>query len=295
MRRFRHFRPLRAALGAVTALSAVVLAPGLAVPAVSQQPPAARAQGATAPNTLFAGHALVAETVDSSLQNGWYTLGVHPGGVELDEALPVPGAHGATSSNIGSWYRRDPNGRFEPLHDRTELRLRRNGDLVLLTGRGRRLWHTGTHGSGAVRLTLHTNGSLALHTNTGRVVWSSRSGQVQMAGGMTLKPGRQLRGAWETALPHGEVVTLTMQRNGNLVHRCGRRIDWQSHTHVRGSSLRLETNGALRIVGPKGRTVWSAHIRGGRHDYAYLVGPWMEINADDNGTILWHVRTSCGT
>src|SRR5262249_41268803 len=159
----------------------------------------------------------VAGTKHSSLSAGWYTLDTYSGTVELDETIPVPGRHGTSSWGTGTWFRDDPTGLFQAPHDHTVLRLRPNGALALVTSHGKRLWHSGTRGSGAVRLTLHRSGNLALHTTTGKVVWSSHSGQVQMAPGMRLEPGHRLRDAWETAFPHGAPVTLTMQRDGNLV------------------------------------------------------------------------------
>jgi hypothetical protein len=234
------------------------------------------------PTTLLAGHALVAGTDHAQLHNGWYTLDVFPGMAVLSETIPIEGDPGPESSTIDTWSRMDPTGRFDADHDRTQLRLRRNGDLALVTEHGhRQLWHSGTKGSGAARLTLHRGGGLALHTKSGKVVWSSRSGQVQLAGGMSLGPGERLRTAIETGFG-GKPYTLTMQRDGNLVQRCGSHVMWQTRTHVRGSSLRLSTGGALRIFSPKGRAVWSSRS-GGDGDYAVFDSGRMMVQLD------WHV------
>jgi hypothetical protein len=157
-----------------------------------------------------------------------------------------------SGSSTGIWFRDDPTGEFQASHDHTVFRLTKQGDLTLVTSRGQRLWHSDTSGSGAVRPTLHHSGNLALHTRSGRVVWSSHSGRVLMSGGMTLQPGHQLRDAWETAFPHGLPVTLTMQHDGNLVHRCGARVDWQSHTHVAGSTMQMFANGI--------KMIWDANL-----------------------------------
>lgn len=280
------------ALGGLVALAAITLGAGLTAPSQATVPdPAHRVvsvETEPSPHTLFAGQALVAGTTRSALRNGWYELEVWSGMVHLSETIPVAGSDGPSSSGTGTWFRNDPTGRFQAQHDHSRLRLRDNGDLVLVTSGGRRLWHSGTRGSGAVRLTLHSRGNLALHTRAGKIVWSSHSGQVQMSGGMRLEPGRQLRDAWETAFRGGHVITLRMQRNGNLVHRCGSRIDWQSRTSVPGSTLRMYRNGALRVVTPSGRTVWASGS-GGNHDYAYFNSKHMTIMADGID-MIWYAR-----
>lgn len=134
-----------------------------------------------------------------------------------------------------------------------------------------------------MQLTLHRTGNLALHTESGKVVWSSHSGQVLMSGGMVLESGQRLRDAWETAFRGGYTITLTMSRGGNLIHRCGRHIDWQTHTHVKGSTLRMHADGSLQVVTPKGRRVWGSGSGG--HDYARLNGKYMSIEADGLDTI----------
>jgi hypothetical protein len=240
------------------------------------------------PHSLLAGQALVAGTKHSSLGTGWYSLVTYSGTVELDETIPVPTRHGTTSWGTGTWFRDDPTGYFQAPHDHTVLRLRPSGDLALVTSHGHRLWHSGTGGSGAVRLTLHRSGNLALHTKNGRVVWSSHSGQVQMGAGMSLGPGQRLRDAWETAFPHGAPVTLTMQRNGNLVHRCGSQVDWQTHTHVTGSSLRMYRSGALRVVTPRGRVVWGSGTAG-HHDAVVFNSKQMWIE-DGELDLLWYAH-----
>lgn len=254
--------PFLVAVGGLVALAAVSVGAGVISPAdATVAGPTHRATTlATDPSvyTLLAGHSLVAGSTHSTLSNGWYSLDAYSGSVELHETIPVAGKNGTSSASTGTWFRDDPTGRFQASHDHTRLRLGLHGDLALITSHGRRLWHSGTRGSGAVRLSLHRGGNLALHTKAGKVVWSSHSGQVQMSGGMSLGPGHQLRDAWETEFPHGRPVTLTMQRDGNLVHRCGSRIDWQTHTHVAGSTLRMYRNGALRVVTGKGRAVWSS-------------------------------------
>ncbi len=270
---------LLTALGSALALT-------VALGAVPPAPAAAQASSVT----LTAGHALIAGTARSTLHNGWYSLETTSGTVTLWEAIPVPGADGPTTSTTGTWFRADPTGMFQADHDHSELRLRPNGDLELLTSHGRRLWHSGTRGSGAVRLTLHRNGLLALHAKSGRIVWSSQSGQEQMSGGMSLRPGQRLRSAWETAFPKGGPTTLTMQRNGNLVYRCGSEVAWQSGTHVPGSTLRMYRTGVLRVETPQGRVVWSSG-RHGKHDYAYFVSSNMMIRADGI-ELVWYAQTN---
>lgn len=271
----------------VLVLAALVVGGAPSVVDAAPSHSVATTRGSSAPRDLLAGHALVAGTKHSELHNGRFTLDVYSGTVELDETIPVATAHGPTSSSTGTWFRDDTTGRFQASHDHTVFRLTRTGDLTLVTAHGRRLWHSGTEGSGGVRLTLHRSGDLALHTRSGKVVWSSHSGHILMSGGMTLPPGHRLRDAWETAFPRGVPVTLTMQRDGNLVHRCGSRIDWQSHTHVAGSTMHVYRRGGMRILAPSGRAVWSTGS-GGKHDGAWFDAKFMEILS--GAEPIWHAR-----
>ena len=290
-----HFRPLSTALGGLLALAVVAVPSSLSAAAdATVSAPAQRSvsKGAdTHPDTLLAGQALVARTPHSTLSSGWYSLVLSPGMVELDETIPVAGSDYSDTATTGTWFRSDATGRFQAWHDRTKLRLRPNGDLTLTTSRGRQLWHSGTGGSGAVRLTLHAGGNLALHARSGKVVWSTHTGQQQMSGGMRLEPGQQLRNAWETAFRGGKMTTLTMQRDGNLVHRCGSRVDWQTHTRVAGSTLRMYRTGVLRVVTPRGRVAWSSHSGG--HDHAFFDGAGLDILADGID-LVWYARTNFG-
>ncbi len=291
-----HTRTLTTACAGVAAVAAISL--GLPAQATAGDPTRPRIPptvhrvvntAVSTPHTLVAGQALVAGTRHSSLGNGWYSLSVSSGMVELDETIPVPTrSGGSTTWGTGTWFRQDPTGRFHAAHDHSQFRLRRNGDLALVTARGRQLWHSRTGGSGGVLLTLHRRGNLTLETRSGKVVWASHSGQVQMSGGMSLAPGQQLRDAWETAFPHGTPITLEMQRDGNLVHRCGSKIDWQTHTHVRGSTLRMFRNGALRVVGPSGRVVWSSHS-GGNHRYTVFNAKYVWIDSDELD-LVWYAH-----
>ncbi|CAM3187786.1 hypothetical protein NODU109028_02410 [Nocardioides dubius] len=259
----------------------------------ADQTPSHRApQAERSTTTLFAGQALVAGTSRSELTNGWYTLTVTSGDVELRETIPLPGRDGTSSTSTGTWFRTDTTGWFSAERDRTRLRLRRNGDLALVTSRGRQLWHSGTKGSGAVQLNVRGNGALTLTTKSGKVVWRSHSGQTQMSGGMRLKPGQKFRNAWETAFSGGKVTTLTMQRDGNLVQRCGSMVTWQSRTHVRGSELRMSRTGVLRVVTPKGRVAWRAS-GGPNRDYAWFNSSSMIMQSLDATGIklIWQANT----
>lgn len=265
----RRSRILLTALASVTALAITTVGPAASGDADDEIPPA----------SLLAGQALVAESDHDKLSNGPYTLTVSSGFVELDEYYEKLG------STTGSWFADGESKRIRQ-HDRTRLVLRRNGDLVLLTERGQRMWHTGTKGSGAVRLTVHRGGNLALHTESGRVVWATHSGKVFLWAGQSLKPGQRLVRAWGTHRPGWKLSTLTMHRNGNLVHRCGKKVTWQSRTHVRGSSLRLYRNGALRILGPKGGVVWTSRSGGHRRiENVYLAGGSLYIHHGSD--IIW--------
>ena len=115
-------------------------------------------------------------------------------------------------------------------------------------------------------------------------MWASHTGRILIPGGGMLGSGKQLREASQTGFPHGRPGTLTMQRDGNLVHRCGSSVDWQSRTHVAGSTLRVTLGGLLQVVGPHGRTVWSRGSSG--HQDVYFNGALMDLE-DYHMRPLW--------
>lgn len=218
------------------------------------------------PNTLYAGQALVSRrhSYDSlSSRSGEFVLYPSTGSVFLDQIAPITGPKGPSTVETGVWHEEDTFGPPVAPHDQTALRLKRNGNLVLITQRGRVLWSTRTQGTGSNnRLVVRNNGNLVLYTGSGKRLWASHTSPVFLGAGESLQSGRRMVSLWDHNAIGFKLVTLTMQRNGNLVYRCRNTVNWSSHTHVRGSQLVMQDNGNVVIRAPDGRRLWSTHTKG---------------------------------
>ncbi|MGZ4494413.1 MAG: hypothetical protein ACXVWU_06920 [Nocardioides sp.] len=269
------------AASGVAALAAALLT-GLApsTPATASEPA----------NVLSVGHQLTALTATDHLSSpsGEFTLTAEPDRVSLYEVIRFGASSEGDSFTTGTWFRDDGTGLHQSNTDRTTLRLQRNGNLVLRTASGVRLWSTRTVGSGATRLVLTDRGNLLLKTAAGTTVWSSGSGRVVIKAGATLGSRQRLVDAWNTSMPHGARATLTMQANGNLVHRCGTTVLWQTHTHTRRSRLQVTSTGAVRVVAPDGHVTWSS--RSGKHSISTLFSVrGMELHQySPTDRVVWH-------
>jgi len=219
------------------------------------------ATAATPRDSLLAGQRITAGTTADHLESpsGEFTLTAYSAEVQLDQTVPFNAGDGGSYSQ-GTWFRNDASGKHNPDHDRTVLLLKRDGNLVLRLANGTRLWASGTAGSGATKLRLTNGGNLVLLTAKGKQVWASGSGRAVIAAGETLGSGARLIDAWNTALgPKFHRQFLTMQKDGNLVYKCGGTVLWQTRTHVAGSRLEISLRESLRVRTPAGAVVWSSH------------------------------------
>lgn len=243
---------MRRILAVIAAFASVLAVSVAARPAVASTPE---------PNTLYAGHSLVAGTPRDHLTsaNGRFQLSVFSRYLELDENVPLP--HGGTRTFTG-WDRQDPSGRNIGGHDHSLLAVTRHGNLVLRTNHGRVLWTSGTAGSGSHnRLVLTRTGNVVMYTRANRVVWASHTTSLALASGERLRSGTSMKlQPLLGAKPH-LVRRLTMQTDGNLVLRCGRQVTWSTHTSVHGSYLSME-DGSLVVRGPHGKWLWGSRTRG---------------------------------
>jgi D-mannose binding lectin len=231
------------------------------------------------PNTLYAGQALVsrAHSYDSLIsRSGEFVLRPSTGRIYLDQIAPITGPRGPDTVETGVWHEEDTFGPPVAPNDQTALRLRRNGNLVLVTQRGRVLWSTHTKGTGTHnRLVVRDSGNLVLFTRAGKRVWASHTTPVFLGAGESLQSGHRIASLWDHNFIGFKLVTLTMERDGNLVLRCRSRVNWSTHTHVRGSHLVMQENGNAVVRAPDGRRLWSTHTAG----TAYAVFEILDVKS----------------
>jgi hypothetical protein len=234
----------------------------LAMLAVIGPAPTAYASSGThrAGNVLAEGQTLRAGTSHDELEsrNHRFTLTVGATIMTLTETVPIDFGRRVLLDQF--WSREDRNGNIRD-HDKTTLRLQRNGNLVLRTHAGRALWSTHTRGKHNL-LRLSNGGNLVVTDRDGKRLWASHTTSVDVGSGGSLPSGTTLRRQpLEGEVPH-IVEKFTMQRNGDLVFRCNSHVAWQSHTSVPGSALFMKPNGSLVVRTPSGRTAWSSHTAG---------------------------------
>lgn len=197
--------------------------------------------------------------------------------VWLDHNYSVGGQH--YSPNI--WWAGIGNFSRTGCH----LSLQRNGNLVLYTHAGKRLWSAGTQRTGHDnRLVLRNDGNLVLLTSAGRVVWSSRYGRAVLRSGESLLPGQSL----QTLLNRFVEAKLLLRTNGNLVYwQYGRRV-WSTRSAGSGAArLTMQRNGNLVLRRADGSRVWAAGTAGaGNHLVVRGTGLFI-INAA--GSRVWGV------
>ena len=265
---------------------------GLLLLSVAGSPPAKAASEGT--DTLYAGQQLVALTAHDHLlsRSGEFHFSLSPDSIAVWQFAPLDGPKGPSSTATGTWFRDDPTGRHQSSTDHSVLRLRRNGNLVLMTSRGYLLWSSHTGGTGTHnRVVMRDNGNVVMYTGAGKRVWSTRTTPVYLAAGQRLLSGKQMVSRWgEQQASVKAVLRLTMQTDGQLVLRCNRNVLWHSRTHRRGSYLIMQKDGNLVIRGPHGQPQWSSHTAGAG-PYTWFDAMALEI-LKDTGSLrpIWHVE-----
>lgn len=275
---------LRAVLGAVALCAATFVAPAtVTTPAV-----------AATSSTLPACQKLTAHTTNDRLVNGKFAVEVNSDFLQITETEPMWGSRGYDSWSTGTWFRDDPTGRYQSNTDRSYLALHCNGDLALRRSTGYLLWHSNTANRGIVRAQISQWGNLLLLNASGGVVWQSGTIATAMAAGAILPSGGKLVSRWgdHQGTP---VQTLTMQPDGNLVHRSGTTVKWQSNTRVAGSVAGLSSTARLFVRSPQGKILWaSACAPGTSYSIAWLHPTEVSITDWGNGiTSGWSSAYGC--
>ncbi|WP_353951736.1 hypothetical protein V6K52_19260 [Knoellia sp. S7-12] len=210
---------------------------------------------AAATSTLAKCTKITAETTNDRLVNGKFSVVVSPGMVAIYEAEPMNGPNGPDTWSTSTWFRDDTTGRFQSNTDKSYLALFCNGDLVLRRANGLVLWRSNTANRGVVKATISPFGNLLLLNSSGGLVWQSATVSAALPAGKTLASGSKLINRYgdQQGRP---VQTLTMQPDGNLVHRSGSTIKWQSNTHVPGSFAGLSATARVYVKSPQGKLLW---------------------------------------
>lgn len=211
--------------------------------------------GAVATSTLVKCTKITANTINDRLVNGRFSVVVSPDMVTIDESEPMNGPNGPDNWSTSTWFRNDPTGKYQSNTDKSYLALFCNGDLVLRRANGLVLWHSNTANRGAVKATISPAGNLLLLNASGGLVWQSATVSTALPAGKTLASGGKLINRYgdQQGRP---VQTLTMQPDGNLVHRSGSKVVWQSNTHVPGSVAGLSPTARVFVRSPQGKLLW---------------------------------------
>lgn len=235
---------------------------------VAQSPMAGASKSPTfhPPHILTVGHTWTDVSFAGSA-SGEFSLGVFSYGLQLDENIDS----GGRSIGTDTWTSPRVNGHCR----RPGLTMEPSGAAVLHC-HARRLWATPTRGTGHDNtLRVRNDGEVVVVTADGRIVWRSGSGRALLGTGGRVDPGQELRNCSSQRVGCDR---LTMRRSGDLVLHRGAEVAWRTGTHVPGSRLALLKGGNMVVVGPAGRLLWASHThRLGRS--AYLI-----VGSNSSGT-----------
>lgn len=263
MQRIRRWTAT-ATLAALTAAAGLALAPAPA--------------GAATTSTLAKCMKITADTTNDRLVNGKFSVVVNPDRVMIYEVETMYGPNGSETWTTGTWFRDDPTGRYQSNTDKSYLALHCNGDLALRRANGLLLWHSNTANRGIVKATISQWGNLLLLNSSGGVVWQSGTVSLAMPAGGILPSGAKLinRFGDQQGRP---VQTLTMQPDGNLVHRSGSTVKWQSNTRVAGSVAGLSPTARVFVRSPQGTILWASPCSSGsRYSILWLTNEDLQVN-----------------
>ena len=164
--------------------------------------------------------------------------------------------------------------------------MQSDGNLVVATSAGTRLWASGTAGAGN-RLGVRPDGNLVILRVDGTVAWSSGtngwtgavatladSGQLQVRQGATtvwdhrgvrydrLLPGQALRPG-ESLVAAGSAGILLMRTDGNLVLSSSSGVrQWATFTSGVGNTATMQTDGNFVVRSSAGAVRWATWTSG---------------------------------
>ncbi|KGN37711.1 hypothetical protein [Knoellia subterranea] len=243
---------------------------------------------AAAGTSLPACNKITAHTTNDRLVNGNYSLIVTSDMLQIEEREWMNGPNGPDYWTTHTWFRDDPTGRYQSNTDKTYLALYCNGDLALRRANGYLLWHSNTANRGIVKATISQWGNLLLQNASGGVVWQSGTSRIGIPSGAILTSGSKLinRFGDQQGRP---VQTLTMQADGNLVHRSGSTVKWQTNTRVPGSVAGLSPTARLFVRSPSGQLLWVSPCRAGTTYSTLWLGNEDLTTTDWSGGKITHI------
>jgi hypothetical protein len=210
------------------------------------------------PSRLDTGQRLSLHFGDAQSPSGEFQFSTFPDGqMELDQHLQQDHLPRRAITEAMTWG--VSGGHINRRCGRGYLIMQTNGNLVEYCTPGTPIWSTHTQGTGSHNyFQILDNGNLVVRTGDGRRVWASGSTSAIMTTGQRLASGSRLR----TKEYEHRYVSLTMQRTGDLVLTYGSRLAWHTGTHVAGSRMAFLRGGNLVVEGPRGRILWASHTAG---------------------------------
>lgn len=136
------------------------------------------------------------------------------------------------------------------------LQVRADGNVVILRTNGTVAWSSGTNGWAGGMLTLTNDGLLQVRQGA-TTVWDHRGVRYdRMLAGQVLRPGESIvstNGAW----------SLVMRTDGNLVLTSAKGVRrWAAFTTGSGNAATMQTDGNFVVRNSRGVTQWSTRTSG---------------------------------
>lgn len=161
------------------------------------------------------------------------------------------------------------------------LGMGRDGNLVVLRVNGTVAWSSGTIGWTSATATLTDGGLLQLRQGA-TTVWDHRGVRYdRMLAGQTLRPG-------ESILSADSAWRLVMGSDGNVVLNNAKGVrQWATFTSGAGNTLVMQGDGNLVVRSPSGAALWSTGTSGSS-PVVRVVGP-ANVTVSTGSTVTWAI------
>lgn len=160
-----------------------------------------------------------------------------------------------------------------------------NGDLVVRSHSGHRLWDSATAGHPGSHLVLQDDGNLVIYTPSGSAPWYTGTYDARLGPGETLNAGQYLRS------PSAQ-YRLLMQTDGNLVLYTNGHALWDAHTGGHpGAHAVMRKSGNLVVVGSSGHALWRSKTHGNPGAYLAVQDDGNLVVYAQDGSAPWYSST----
>jgi hypothetical protein len=166
------------------------------------------------------------------------------------------------------------------------LKLRSDGNLVLLRADGQIAWQSNTN-SGK-KLHIQNDGNLVLYDINNQAVWASNSA-VNATVTWRLQP-HDIAHRGQFIKSQNRKYALALQRDGNLVLYSPSRALWATNTRD-GFLLVQQNDGNMVLYNVYGRPVWASRTAG-TNATTYLQNDGNLVTYSVNGKALWATNTA---